>query len=120
MFTRSPALNSNLAGAAGAGAGAGAAFAPGAALLGIEASFAVRELRLKQDVVPGLENRLHFTASKEGDYELPCMEICGLGHYQMHSMLQVKSDADFQQWVKESAPQPEPAPEAAAAAPAAQ
>jgi cytochrome c oxidase subunit 2 len=69
-------------------------------------SFAVRELRLKQDVVPGLENRLHFTASKVGDYEIPCMEICGLGHYQMRSLLQVKSDADFSEWVREAtAPQ---------------
>jgi cytochrome c oxidase subunit 2 len=68
-------------------------------------SFAVRELRLKQDAVPGLENRLHFTASKIGDYELPCMEICGLGHYQMRSLLQVKSEADFNQWVAEAAPQ---------------
>jgi cytochrome c oxidase subunit 2 len=69
-------------------------------------SFAVRELRLKQDAVPGLENRLHFTASKIGDYEIPCMEICGLGHYQMRSLLQVKSDEDFAQWVKDAtAPQ---------------
>src|SRR5689334_21094830 len=66
-------------------------------------SFAVRELRLKQDAVPGLENRLHFTAMQIGSYEIPCMEICGLGHYQMRSFLQVKSEADFNQWLTESA-----------------
>jgi cytochrome c oxidase subunit II len=66
-------------------------------------SFFVPELRLKQDVVPGLENRLHFTASKIGRYEIPCAELCGLGHYQMRSFLDVKSEADFQQWLVDSA-----------------
>jgi cytochrome c oxidase subunit 2 len=66
-------------------------------------SFAVRELRLKQDAVPGLSTRLHFTASKVGRYEIPCMELCGLGHYQMRSFLEVKSDAEFQQWLVDAA-----------------
>jgi len=68
-------------------------------------SFFVRELRLKQDAVPGLENRLHFTASQVGRYEIPCAELCGLGHYQMRSFLQVMPEADFQQWLQEGAPQ---------------
>jgi len=66
-------------------------------------SFFVRELRLKQDAVPGLENRLHFTASQIGRYEIPCAELCGLGHYQMRSFLEVKSEADFEQWLRDSA-----------------
>lgn len=66
-------------------------------------SFFVPELRLKQDVVPGLENRLHFTASKIGRYEIPCAELCGLGHYQMRSFLEVMSEEDFQTWLRESA-----------------
>ncbi len=66
-------------------------------------NFSVRELRIKQDAVPGLENRLHFTASQIGNYEIPCMEICGLGHYQMRSFLQVKSEADYNQWLIDSA-----------------
>jgi len=68
-------------------------------------SFFVRELRLKQDAVPGMENKLHFTASKIGRYELPCAELCGLGHYQMRSYLLVMSDADFAKWLKDNAPQ---------------
>ena len=64
-------------------------------------SFYVRELRLKQDAVPGLEIRLHFTANEVGEYELPCAELCGLGHYRMHSILMVKSAADYQTWFDE-------------------
>ena len=67
-------------------------------------NFFVRELRLKQDAVPGMETRLHFTASKIGRYEVPCSELCGLGHYQMRSFLQVMSPEDFEQWLRENAP----------------
>ena len=67
-------------------------------------SFFVRELRLKQDAVPGMEIRLHFTASKIGRYEIPCAELCGLGHYQMRSFLQVMSPEDFDKWLQENAP----------------
>jgi cytochrome c oxidase subunit 2 len=68
-------------------------------------NFFVRELRLKQDVVPGLVTNLHFTVSKIGDYEVPCSELCGLGHYQMRTFLQVKSQEDFDQWLRDNAPQ---------------
>jgi len=68
-------------------------------------SFYVRELRLKQDMVPGMENRLHFTASTVGNYEIPCAELCGLGHYQMRSFLQVMTEENFQKWLKDNAPQ---------------
>ena len=67
-------------------------------------NFFVRELRLKQDAVPGMETRLHFTASKIGRYEVPCSELCGLGHYQMRSFLQVMSPEDYEQWLRENAP----------------
>jgi cytochrome c oxidase subunit 2 len=68
-------------------------------------SFFVRELRLKQDVVPGLDGRIHFTADKIGTYELPCAELCGLGHYQMRSFLKVMSEEDYAKWLKDNAPQ---------------
>ncbi|MBI2818158.1 MAG: cytochrome c oxidase subunit II [Acidobacteria bacterium] len=68
-------------------------------------SFYVRELRLKQDAVPGMENRLHFTASQTGRFEIPCAELCGLGHHQMRSFLLVMSEEDYANWLKENAPQ---------------
>jgi cytochrome c oxidase subunit 2 len=64
----------------------------------------VRELRLKQDAVPGLQLKIHFTAEKVGDYEIACAELCGLGHHRMRSFLQVKEDADYQKWLQEQAP----------------
>jgi cytochrome c oxidase subunit 2 len=64
-------------------------------------SFYVRELRLKQDAVPGMEIHMHFTATVPGEYEIACAELCGLGHYRMHSMLTVMSEADFEKWEKD-------------------
>ncbi len=68
-------------------------------------SFFVRELRLKQDTVPGMVIRVHFTATRVGQYEIACAELCGLGHYKMRSFLDVLSEQDYQKWLKERAPQ---------------
>jgi cytochrome c oxidase subunit 2 len=66
-------------------------------------SFFVRELRLKQDAVPGLLIKIHFTATVAGTYELPCAELCGLGHYRMHTQLKVLPQDQFDKWLAEQA-----------------
>jgi cytochrome c oxidase subunit 2 len=64
-------------------------------------SFYVRELRIQQDFVPGLDIPMHFTATKAGKYEIVCTQLCGLGHYNMRAFLEVKSQEDFDQWLKQ-------------------
>ena len=49
----------------------------------------VPELRFKQDLVPGMNIKVHFTPKKTGRYELACAELCGQLHYQMKSYLLV-------------------------------
>lgn len=68
-------------------------------------AFFVRELRMKQDTVPGLSIRIHFIPTRIGQYEIACAELCGLGHYKMRSFLDVLSEQDFEKWLKERAPQ---------------
>jgi cytochrome c oxidase subunit 2 len=63
-------------------------------------SFFVRELRVQQDFVPGLDVSLHFTATKIGKYEIVCTQLCGLGHYNMKAYLEVMSQQDFDEWMK--------------------
>ena len=63
-------------------------------------SFYVRELRIQQDFVPGLDLSLHFTATKVGKYEIVCTQLCGLGHYNMRGYLTVMSQEDFDKWLK--------------------
>jgi cytochrome c oxidase subunit II len=66
-------------------------------------SFFVRELRIQQDFVPGLDLSLHFTANKIGRYEIVCTQLCGLGHYNMKAYLDVLSQEDFDKWLKQQA-----------------
>jgi len=62
-------------------------------------SFFVPAFRFKQDAVPGLAIHMHFTPTALGDYEIACAELCGLGHYKMHGMVKVVSQADFDSWL---------------------
>jgi cytochrome c oxidase subunit II len=62
------------------------------------------QLRIKQDAVPGLAIRIHFTANKTGEYEVACAELCGLGHYRMRTTMTVLSDGDYQKWLKDNSP----------------
>jgi cytochrome c oxidase subunit II len=66
-------------------------------------SFFVRELRLKQDSVPGMIIPMHFTANQIGEYEIVCSQLCGLGHYHMRSTMKVVSEPDYQAWLKQQA-----------------
>lgn len=59
-------------------------------------SFFVPVLRLKQDAIPGTIIPVWFEATKVGEYEIACAELCGLGHYRMRGLLRVESEADFQ------------------------
>ena len=64
-------------------------------------SFFVRELRLQQDAVPGLSVPLHFTPEKIGRYDIICTQLCGLGHYRMHSYLDVVSESDYENFIRQ-------------------
>jgi cytochrome c oxidase subunit 2 len=64
-------------------------------------SFYVRELRIQQDFVPGLDLAVHFTATKVGKYEIVCTQLCGLGHYNMKAYLNVMSQEDFDKWLQQ-------------------
>ncbi|PYY12164.1 MAG: cytochrome C oxidase subunit II [Acidobacteria bacterium] len=66
-------------------------------------SFFVRELRIQQDFVPGLDVSVHFTANKTGRFEIVCTQLCGLGHYNMKAYLSVLSQPDYDTWLKQQA-----------------
>jgi cytochrome c oxidase subunit 2 len=68
-------------------------------------SFFVPRFRVKQDAVPGMAIPVHFTATKPGEYEVACAELCGMQHYKMRARLQVLEDAEFQSWLKSRAAQ---------------
>ena len=67
-------------------------------------SFFVPQLRLKQDALPGRVIQGWFEATKTGEYEIPCAELCGFGHSGMLGYLRVHSAEDYEKWVKEQWP----------------
>ena len=60
-------------------------------------NFWVPQLRFKQDLVPGMEIKVHFTANKIGKYELACAELCGQLHFKMKSYMLVLPEDEIQQ-----------------------
>jgi cytochrome c oxidase subunit 2 len=67
-------------------------------------AFWVPQLRLKQDVIPGRETVLAFTANREGSYPVICAELCGSYHGGMKAMLYVENEETFAQWVEANKP----------------
>ena len=63
-------------------------------------NFYVPELRVQQDIVPGIDIPIHFTANKTGKFEIVCTQLCGLGHYGMRAFLEVLPQDQFDQWLK--------------------
>ena len=58
-------------------------------------NFWVPQLRFKQDLVPGMEIKVHFTANKVGKYELACAELCGQLHFKMKSYMLVLPEEEL-------------------------
>lgn len=63
-------------------------------------SLYIPAFRVKQDMVPGLENNsMWFEPQKEGTYELYCAEYCGLQHSYMYTYVKVMPEAVFAEWL---------------------
>lgn len=63
-------------------------------------SFFLPELRIKQDTVPGMTVKIWFQATKKGNYDIACAELCGLGHFKMMGRLIVLSPQNYEKWLQ--------------------
>jgi len=63
--------------------------------------FFVRELRTKQDIVPGMEIPLEIHVDRLGTYEIACAELCGLGHSQMRSTMIAMPPEEYDRWKRQ-------------------
>jgi cytochrome c oxidase subunit 2 len=66
-------------------------------------SFFLPEFRVKQDAVPGMTTRIWFEATRTGNWEITCAELCGLGHYRMKGFVTVQTAEEFERWLAETA-----------------
>ncbi len=64
-------------------------------------NFYVPEFRAKMDMVPGAITYFWVEPTREGTFDVLCFELCGVGHHAMRSQVEVKSQADYDAWLKE-------------------
>ena len=66
-------------------------------------SFALPQMRVKQDAVPGLVQPVWFTPTRIGDWEIVCSQLCGLAHYRMKGFYTIEAPNDYEAWLKAEA-----------------
>lgn len=64
-------------------------------------SFTLTEMRVKQDVIPGMSIPTWFTPIKTGKWEIACAQLCGIGHYRMRGFLTIMEQDDYDKWYAE-------------------
>jgi len=57
--------------------------------------------RVKMDAVPGMTTTFSFTPTQEGEFDLVCAELCGLGHYRMRGYVVVQPMDEVEEWLVE-------------------
>jgi cytochrome c oxidase subunit II len=65
-------------------------------------SLYIPAFRIKEDVVPGKNNYMWFTAQQLGEFDLFCAEYCGDRHSYMLSKVKVIPEADYEKWLAQS------------------
>jgi cytochrome c oxidase subunit 2 len=62
-------------------------------------AWSVPAFGVKQDAIPGFVRDTWFKAEKVGTYRGQCAELCGKEHAFMPIVVEVKSEADYKEWV---------------------
>ena len=66
-------------------------------------SFGLSSMRVKQDIIPGMEIPVWWIPTVTGEYEINCSQLCGLGHYRMRGFMTIMTETEFQSWLDEEA-----------------
>jgi len=62
-------------------------------------SLYIPAFRIKEDVVPGVDNKMWFIGQELGDYNILCAEYCGDRHSYMMSKVYVVPETDYTIWL---------------------
>lgn len=62
-------------------------------------SFSVPVFRLKQDAIPGRVITGWFKPTKTGEFDIQCVEMCGIGHGIMGARIFVETEEQHQAWL---------------------
>lgn len=87
-------------------------------------SFALRQMRVCQDAIPGSSIPVWFRPTvttaemrqklnnEKFEYEIMCAQLCGLGHYRMRGFLTVQTQEEYDAWLADQVRQLQEAPPA--------
>lgn len=70
-------------------------------------SLFIPAFRIKEDVVPGVDNYMWFQSDEIGEYDILCAEYCGLQHANMLTKVKVVSPEDYEKWYNSKEPEAE-------------
>lgn len=70
-------------------------------------SLYIPAFRIKEDVVPGRNNRMWFIGQELGDFDIFCAEYCGDRHSYMLSKVYVLPEQDYTTWYNYRSAEPE-------------
>ncbi len=65
-------------------------------------SFSVPVFRFKQDVIPGRRITGWFKATKAGEWDIQCTEMCGVGHGVMAARIHVDTEEEYKEFLDEN------------------
>ncbi len=63
--------------------------------------FALHQMRIQQDAIPGSEIPQWFRPVSTGEWQIICAQLCGAGHSGMAAKYVVEEPKDFDVWYKE-------------------
>ncbi|HVT28545.1 MAG TPA: cytochrome c oxidase subunit II [Lacipirellulaceae bacterium] len=64
-------------------------------------SFFLPNIRLKQDVVPGMDQYMWFKVPEPAVVDIVCAELCGWGHYKMQGRATFEPRPAFDEWLSQ-------------------
>ena len=67
----------------------------------VQHSFAVPDLGLKRDAIPGYINEAWAYIERPGIYRGGCQELCGMKHGYMPIVIDARSEEGYQNWLAE-------------------
>ena len=62
--------------------------------------FALHQMRIQQDAIPGTETPQWFRPVSTGEWQIICAQLCGAGHSTMQAKYVVEEQKDFDEWFK--------------------
>ncbi len=80
--------------------------------------FALPEMRVKQDAIPGMQIPIYFTPTMTSDdflneikgtkregmgYEIACAQLCGNSHYRMKGYMTIHTEENYNNWLSQEA-----------------